>query len=71
MIAVEQEHVCCEACGCGALDDVRSRNSWRLVRCRECDLVFLNPRPTFDAMHSSFEWFQYGLTSGRKRGERQ
>jgi SAM-dependent methyltransferase len=41
------EHVDCNLCGSSTSDQVAALDdSWRLVRCAQCGLVFVNPRPT-------------------------
>jgi SAM-dependent methyltransferase len=35
----------CEICQVDEASDFRLVGEWRLVRCRRCDLVYLNPRP--------------------------
>ena len=39
------EHVPCDLCG-GHSGDTVIDGRWPLVRCRDCDLVYMNPRPT-------------------------
>ena len=39
------EHVLCDLCGGHSRDTVID-GRWPLVRCRDCGLVYMNPRPT-------------------------
>ncbi|MCS6862759.1 MAG: class I SAM-dependent methyltransferase, partial [Abditibacteriales bacterium] len=41
------------ACALCERDDARrlvTKDGWHVVRCRQCGLVYVNPRPTFDAL---------------------
>ncbi len=42
-------HVSCNLCGCNHTDLLYLKNGLRVVQCRVCDLVYLNPRSEKDA----------------------
>lgn len=65
------EHVRCDLCGA---DDSRlefRRDEWTLVRCRRCDLVYLDPRPEPEIIQTDFDWVRDSplQTGARRRHE--
>jgi len=58
----EIEETACPLCGAQRHEDYLCapdllcprRTAWRFVRCAECRLVYLNPRPTREAMHAHY-----------------
>lgn len=68
------ERVACPLCGAHRSDPYRrvrdllfhTEGSFTLVRCRECRLVYLNPRPCGDALagHYPSDYFCYGSAMG-------
>ena len=43
---VPMETVSCDLCGCPKGEAWRRIRGWRIVKCPECGLAYLNPRPT-------------------------
>jgi 2-polyprenyl-3-methyl-5-hydroxy-6-metoxy-1,4-benzoquinol methylase len=58
-VGIPTEHVCCPNCGADDWDeharfcdlDFGVPGQWRLVHCRWCDLIYMNPRPGPSAFH--------------------
>lgn len=48
------ETVACNLCGIPDADSVAAGGAFPMVRCRGCGLVYLNPRPTVDALLSLY-----------------
>jgi len=48
------ETVACNLCGITDADSVAASGAFPMVRCRGCGLVYLNPRPTADALLSLY-----------------
>ncbi len=51
----------CPVCGCGSHEPVRILNGYRLVRCRDCRMSYVNPRPDEAAILCAY--------TGASRGE--
>jgi len=51
----DREWVQCNLCGSSCHHWLFTKRSWRIVRCTECDLVFVNPRPSFQTLPSLYD----------------
>ena len=49
------EYVSCNLCGNDNTRFLRELNSWTLVQCRHCSLVYVNPRPTLDVILAEYQ----------------
>jgi len=49
------EHVPCNLCGSGSSVLVHSKDGFRIVRCEECGLTYVNPRLCSEALVSQYE----------------
>jgi 2-polyprenyl-3-methyl-5-hydroxy-6-metoxy-1,4-benzoquinol methylase len=71
------EEVPCDFCGSGLSDDVvavegrrsKANRPMKLVKCSECGLIYLNPRPTRDRI-SDFYGPDYYAHSGREQRQK-
>ena len=55
MIAVPAtQSVVCNLCAADDTEEVARHNGFRIVRCRRCELVYVNPRPASDALVSLY-----------------
>ncbi len=47
-----------------------THQTWHLVQCDRCALVYLNPRPTPEAIAENYDWFAHApLQTGARRAE--
>jgi len=46
--------VACPVCGERRTRPERSLNGYSLMRCRECDFVYVNPQPTAEELHAAY-----------------
>jgi len=65
------EQVACDLCGADDAAPVLARDPWRVVRCRACGLVYLNPRPAPKEIAGDYDWFRHAplQTASRRRKE--
>lgn len=47
---LQKEYVDCSLCGCTATKRLFEKDTLKFVRCKRCGLVYLNPRPTIEAI---------------------
>ena len=50
----DREWVRCNLCGSPCHQRLFTKRSWRIVRCTNCDLVFVNPRPSLRTLPSLY-----------------
>jgi 2-polyprenyl-3-methyl-5-hydroxy-6-metoxy-1,4-benzoquinol methylase len=60
-----QETVSCPLCGSGAWRPFLACDGFGFVRCRDCAVVFQNPRPVFEDVRKRYggDYFSYELTN--------
>jgi ribosomal protein S27E len=44
------EHVACNLCGSDAADPTVAKHGFTIVRCRQCSLAYVTPRPDAAAL---------------------
>jgi SAM-dependent methyltransferase len=44
------EHISCNLCGFDETDLIVMQNEYRMVECRQCGLIYVNPRPSAEAL---------------------
>ena len=49
-IKMEMEEVCCPLCEASGGNPIHREGSFRMVRCPSCQFIYLNPRPTNEAL---------------------
>jgi len=54
-----QEAVACDLCGADDSTFLAAKNGFRLVRCRKCSLVYVNPRPRPVALEAQYSIDSY------------
>src|SRR5689334_2404304 len=57
--APSREVVACDLCGADDAAFLVAKNGFRVVRCRRCDLVYVNPRPRAAALHAQYSAATY------------
>ena len=67
------KHRCCPICGRENANEPAlgySRSEWNLKQCSQCDLVYLENAPTYEALESEFAWEKtyYAEKSRRRKG---
>jgi 2-polyprenyl-3-methyl-5-hydroxy-6-metoxy-1,4-benzoquinol methylase len=55
MVAATREAVSCDLCGQDDPSLLVTKNGFRVVRCRGCELVFVSPRPKFAALKEIYD----------------
>ncbi|MHC4550124.1 MAG: class I SAM-dependent methyltransferase [Planctomycetota bacterium] len=65
------ERVACDLCGADEADVRMQKDEWRLVRCRRCSLVYLDPRPAPDVIEKDYDWFRHAPLQTRVRRARE
>src|SRR5208283_1832968 len=60
-----QETVACPCCGSARSRAFLECDGFRFVRCRDCDIVFQNPRPVFEDLRRRYgaDYFSYELAN--------
>jgi len=53
------EYVNCNLCGSNEYKLFKEINGYRLVKCKRCGLVYLNPRPTQQEMKDKYSVHYY------------
>ncbi|MCX8117383.1 MAG: class I SAM-dependent methyltransferase [Desulfobacterota bacterium] len=61
-IGLELEWVPCPVCGEVAFHPLHKEDGWQMVRCATCRFIYLNPRPTEEAL---FRFYQTYLPEGQ------
>ena len=65
------KHRCCPICGCENSSEPSlqySQTDWTLKRCSQCDMVYLENAPTYEALESEFAWEKtYHAEKSRRR----
>ena len=67
-------HRCCPICGCENADEPSleySQSEWILKQCSQCDLVYLENAPNYEAIESEFAWEKtyHAEKSKRRKGK--
>lgn len=57
----------CSLCSGKSFRLYLEKNNWRLVKCRNCGLIFLNPRPSWEAIRQRYGPNQYNYLVGGKK----
>jgi SAM-dependent methyltransferase len=65
------EHVPCALCGADETRPELRREEWTLVRCRRCDLVYLDPRPEPEVIAEDYDWVSDSPVQTRSRRRRE
>ena len=73
-LAPKCRHRCCPICGCENAGEPSlrySRDGWNLKQCSQCDLVYLENAPTYEALETEFAWEKtyHAEKSKRRRGK--
>lgn len=57
----------CNLCSGKNFRPYLEKDNWRLVTCRDCGLIFLNPRPSWEAIRKRYGPNQYNYLVGGKK----
>jgi 2-polyprenyl-3-methyl-5-hydroxy-6-metoxy-1,4-benzoquinol methylase len=57
----------CNLCSSKEFRSYLEKDNWKLVKCRECGLIFLNPRPTWETIKRMYGPNQYNYLVGGKK----
>jgi len=57
----------CNLCSSKEFRPYLNKNDWKLVKCRKCGLIFLNPRPTWKELRRMYGPNQYNYYVGKKK----